>query len=78
MIAPFALSIHICAPQKLLSCAAMLSCRSFEMLLIPFLFPQGYINSTAAKTNEENLPEFTIVLESVHQLGSVLALKIVK
>lgn len=52
MIAPFALSIHICAPQKLLNCAAMLSCRSSEMLLILFLFPQGYINSTAAKTNE--------------------------
>lgn len=70
MTAAIALSIHICSPQKLLSSAwaAMLSCRSSET----FFFPLVISTQQLPRQMRQNLPELTIILESVHQLGSVL------
>lgn len=77
MTAAIAHSIHICSPQKLLSSLPGLpgSVGPLRHSLSHSYFPMVISTQHLPRQMRQNLPELTIVLESVHQLGSALGPK---
>lgn len=73
MTAAVALSIHVCSLQKLLNCLPGPPCPvgPLRYFLSHSYFPLVVSTQKLPRQTRQNLPELTIVLESVHQSGSV-------